>query len=360
MHRVICPPAQTTRTATTPSFSARPHQARHDDLTERYDVHQLLGRGAYGSVYRATPRGCQNKVAIKVTRRLDDPLVCRRTLSEIRILQHLQHCNIVRLLDAARPDSSHRLSEACLVEEAMPYNLAQVIQTFPLSDAQISCLTHQMLCGLHAIHSAGIIHRDLKPDNLLVADNCELKICDFGLARAETTRGRRRNRLTEYVATRWYRAPEVMLSRYGKAADVWSSGCVLAEMLGKRVLFPGQGYVHQLDCIFAILGSPTDEELASGYSVKSIDYIRKVLPVRQKLPWREVYPHASQASLDLLDRLLTFSTDRRISTGDAARHVYVRGWADENPQSWEQASSQRAFVESGGDGSDATARCEYH
>lgn len=329
-------------------------------MTERYDVHQLLGRGAYGSVYRATPRGCQNKVAIKVTRRLDDPLVCRRTLSEIRILQHLQHCNIVRLLDAARPDGSHRLSEACLVEEAMPYNLAQVIQTFPLSDAQISCLTHQMLCGLHAIHSAGIIHRDLKPDNLLVADNCELKICDFGLARAETTRGRRRNRLTEYVATRWYRAPEVMLSRYGKAADVWSSGCVLAEMLGKRVLFPGQGYVHQLDCIFAILGSPTDEELASGYSVKSIDYIRKVLPVRQKLPWREVYPHASQASLDLLDRLLTFSTDRRISTGDAARHAYVRGWADENPQSWEQASSQRVFVESEGDVSDATARCEYH
>ncbi|KAL1581756.1 hypothetical protein WHR41_09513 [Cladosporium halotolerans] len=149
-----------------------------------------------------------------------------------------------------------------------------------------------------------------------------------------------------------------MLSRYGKAADVWSSGCVLAEMLGKRVLFPGQGYVHQLDCIFAILGSPTDEDLASGYSVKSIDDIRKVLPVRQKLPWREVHPHASQASLDLLDRLLTFNTERRISTGDAARHVYVRGWADENPQSWEQASSQRAFVESGGDGSDATARCD--
>lgn len=322
-------------------------------------MHQLLGRGAYGSVYQATPRGFQNKVAIKVVRQLDNPLVCRRTLSEIRILQHLQHCNIVRLLDSARPCSFHRLSEACLVQKAMPYNLTQVIQKFLLSDAQISYLTHQMLCGLHAIHSAGIIHRDIKPDNLLVAENCDLKICDFGLARAETTRERRRSRLTEYVATRWYRAPEVMLSRYGKAADVWSSGCVLAEMLGRRVLFPGQGYVHQLDCIFAVLGSPTDEDLEPGYSVKSIEYIRKMLPLREKRPWREVYPHASQASLDLLDRLLTFNMNRRISTGDAARHIYVQGWAERYRQSWEVASTQPVFVEGEGDGSGLAARREF-
>lgn len=131
-------------------------------------MHRKVGSGTYGVVYQATQKDSGDDVAIKVIRHLDNPVVCRRTLREIRFLQHFKHENIITLLDVARPDTFHHFSEACLVQEYMPQNLSQVIGKYELTDLQISHLTHQMLAGLGAIHFAGIIHRDVKPENLLV------------------------------------------------------------------------------------------------------------------------------------------------------------------------------------------------
>lgn len=287
---------------------------------------QRVGSGTYGIVYRATQKGSGQRVAIKEIRHLDNPLVCRRTLREIKFLQHLKHDNIVTLLDVARPDSFDSFSKACLVQEYVPHNLSQVIAKYELNDRQISCFTLQMLAGLNAVHSAGIIHRDVKPENLLVGHNGELKICDFGLARAQNAGERKRDKMTAYVATRWYRAPEIMVSRYGKASDVWSSGCVLAEMLGGKVLFPGKNHIHQLDLIFNVLGSPTDDDLRGGYSSKSIRFIRTALPSRARTPWRSIFPRASEESLSLLDRLLTFNMCSRITVEAALQHEFVQPW----------------------------------
>jgi mitogen-activated protein kinase 1/3 len=198
-----------------PHHPSEYRNGRQNDLLEHYDIQRRLGSGTYGVVYQATQKSSGQHVAIKVIRHLDNPLVCRRTLREIKYLQHFKHDNIISLLDVARPNGIRNFSEACIIQEYMPQNLTHVIGKYELTELQISYLTHQMLAGLSAIHLAGIIHRDMKPDNLLVGPNCELKICDFGLARAQAMGGRRRVKLTEYVATRWYRAPEIMLSKYG-------------------------------------------------------------------------------------------------------------------------------------------------
>jgi mitogen-activated protein kinase 1/3 len=131
---------------------------------------------------------------------------------------------------------------------------------FVLIFTHLQYFIYQTLRALKALHSADVIHRDLKPSNLLLNANCDLKVCDFGLARSVKTAepsGTETGFMTEYVATRWYRAPEIMLTfkQYTKAIDVWSVGCILAEMLSGKPLFPGRDYHHQLTLILDVLGN---------------------------------------------------------------------------------------------------------
>lgn len=299
-----------------------------DDLLEHYGSLKKIGCGAYGVVYKAKQKSSGVDVAIKIIRHLENPLVRRRTLREMKILRLLRHENIVSLLDAARPYDFETLSEVCLIQEFMPYNLHQVIQGWALSEEQISYMMHQILCGLSAIHSANIIHRDLKPDNILVTESCHVKICDFGLARAEN-KGRRSSAImTMYVATRWYRAPEIMLSTYDRACDMWSVGCILAEMLRRVVLFPGKDYVDQLRQIINILGSPSMRDLQAMCSGKKTIPI-EILAHKEAIMWKELCPHASETVLDLLGRLLMFNPNRRISVHDALNHPFVSPWGTE-------------------------------
>jgi mitogen-activated protein kinase 1/3 len=340
--------------------SLRPRFARQDDLLEHYNVHGPIGSGAYGVVYHAEQRSSGNKVAIKVTGDLSNSLVCSRTLREIRILQHFQHENIITFLDVGRPHRFDDFSEACIVMEYMPYNLKQFIGQYKLSDCHFSYLTYQILHGLAAIHSAGIIHRDLKPDNLLVGENCDLKICDFGLARPQGMEGEEKVKMTEYVATRWYRAPEIILSKYGKPADLWSCGCILAEMIGKTVLFPGKDpYHHQLELIFATLGSPTKNDLKAVCSNwRSRRYIQSEFPPRARTPWKTLFPTASSHALDLLDRLLTFNPARRWTAEDALRHPFTLSWAEPGELPAQEAFAAHAFTENVGTKGKTMARCK--
>jgi serine/threonine protein kinase len=162
----------------------------------------------------------------------------------------LQHDNVIGVKTILKPSSRESFKEIYVVNELMETDLAQIIKSNqPLSDDHIQFFLYQILRGLKYIHSAGILHRDLKPRNLLVNSNCDLKICDFGLARADIPYFQTQSAvMTDYIATRWYRAPEVILSwkRYSTAIDVWSVGCILAELITRKPLLPANSEEEQI------------------------------------------------------------------------------------------------------------------
>ncbi|EZF28407.1 CMGC/MAPK protein kinase, partial [Trichophyton interdigitale H6] len=271
-------------------------------------------------------------VAIKkVTNVFSKRILAKRALREIKLLQHFRgHRNITCLydMDIPRPEN---FNEVYLYEELMECDLAAIIRSGqPLTDAHFQSFIYQILCGLKYIHSANVLHRDLKPGNLLVNADCELKICDFGLARGfSIDPDENAGYMTEYVATRWYRAPEIMLSfpSYTKAIDVWSVGCILAELLGGRPFFKGRDYVDQLNQILHYLGTPTEETLCRIGSPRAQEYVRN-LPYMHKQPFDRLFPNANPDALHLLDRMLAFDPSSRISVEEALEHRYLHIWHD--------------------------------
>ncbi|PWZ06768.1 Mitogen-activated protein kinase 1 [Zea mays] len=183
---------------------------------------------------------------------------------------------------------------------------------------------YQILRGLKYIHSANVLHRDLKPSNLLLNANCDLKICDFGLARTTSET----DFMTEYVVTRWYRAPELLLnsSEYTAAIDVWSVGCIFMELMDRKPLFPGRDHVHQLRLLMELIGTPNEGDL-DFVNENARRYIRQ-LPrhPRQSLP--EKFPHVQPLAIDLVEKMLTFDPRQRITVEGALAHPYLASLHD--------------------------------
>ncbi|KAH9478807.1 Mitogen-activated protein kinase 2 [Psilocybe cubensis] len=297
-----------------------------------YQPLHVIGEGAYGIVCSAVHIPTQRKVAIKRISPFDHSMFCLRTLREIKLLRHFRHENIIAILDILKSPSIHDFKEVYLVQELMETDLHRVIRTQELSDDHIQYFTYQTLRALKALHSADVLHRDLKPSNLLLNSNCDLKICDFGLARsarpppdADDTS----TFMTEYVATRWYRAPEVMLTfkEYTRAIDIWSVGCVLAEMLSGRPLFPGRDYHHQLSLILETLGTPTIDDFYAINSERSREYIR-ALPFRRRKNFAQMFPGANPLAIDLMEKCLAFSPKKRLDVSEALKHPYLLPYHD--------------------------------
>lgn len=194
-----------------------------------------------------------------------------------------------------------------------------------LSIDHIQYFLYQILRGLKYIHSANVLHRDLKPPNLLLNSNCDLKICDFGLSRG--VEDEQKGDLTEYVVTRWYRAPEIMLAcqEYTKAIDVWSVGCIFAELLARQPLFPGEDYIAQLRLICDKLGRPSEEDLNFVTSERARRFILS-LPCNPPVPIATVFPNfkGETEALDLLVKMLTFHPERRITVEEALEHPFLK------------------------------------
>ncbi|KAK5618792.1 hypothetical protein CRENBAI_011685 [Crenichthys baileyi] len=206
------------------------------------------------------------KVALKKMPNVFQNLVsCKRVFRELRMLCFFKHDNVLSALDILQPPQIDCFEEIYVITELMQSDLHKVIVSpQPLTTDHIKVFLYQILRGLKYLHSAGILHRDIKPGNLLVNSNCLLKICDFGLARVEEPDPSRH--MTQEVVTQYYRAPEVLMGcrHYGSAIDVWSVGCIFAELLGRRILFQAQSPIQQLDLITDLLGTPPLSALASA------------------------------------------------------------------------------------------------
>ncbi|WRT68130.1 uncharacterized protein IL334_005105 [Kwoniella shivajii] len=309
-------------------------------LQQPWQFVKELGQGAYGCVSSAKNVVTNETCAVKkVTNVFQKKILTKRCLRELRLLHHFRgHKNITCLYDmdiVFDPPGTGQFREVYLYEELMEADLHAIIRSGqPLSDAHFQSFLYQTLCGLKYIHSANVLHRDLKPGNLLVNADCELKICDFGLARGfqpgavQTDQGQA-GFMTEYVATRWYRAPEIMLSfaNYTSSIDMWSVGCILAELLGGKPIFKGEDYVDQLNKILNFLGTPTEDTLRRVGSPRAQDYIRS-LPIKPRIRFDTLYPNAQPLALDLLQKLLTFDPQKRIGCEEALEHPYLAVWHD--------------------------------
>lgn len=301
------------------------------NVSDHYQILEVVGEGAYGIVCSAVHRPTNTKVAIKKILPFEKPMFCLRTLREIKLLKHFNiHENIISILDIQKPASYETFQEVYLIQELMETDLHRVIKSQKLSDDHCQYFIYQTLRALKAMHSAQVLHRDLKPSNLLLNSNCDLKICDFGLARSVASSENNFGFMTEYVATRWYRAPEIMLTfqEYTTAIDVWSVGCILAEMLSGKPLFPGRDYHNQLWLIMEVLGTPTMEDYYNIKSKRAREYIRS-LPFRKRVPMASIFPQdANPLAVDLLEKLLSFNSQKRMSVQEALNHPYLQLYHD--------------------------------
>ncbi|CDH56998.1 map kinase [Lichtheimia corymbifera JMRC:FSU:9682] len=300
-----------------PAYQSFPVINQHFIVDRKYQFIREMGQGAYGVVCAAKDTESGEQVAIKkVCRIFEKNILAKRALREVKLLKHFNgHENITSVIDMDIVNLQD-FNELYLVQELMEADLHQIIRSGqPLTDAHFQYFVYQICRGLKYIHSANI--------------------CDFGLARgySESPESNAAGFMTEYVATRWYRAPEIMLSfqNYTKAIDMWSVGCIFAEMLGGKPLFKGRDYVDQLNQILGILGTPDEETLRRVGSERAQVYIRS-LPRMPKIPFQNLYPRANPLAIDLLNKLLEFDPAKRITVEEALAHPYLSAYHDEDDE----------------------------
>ncbi|KAH9779449.1 mitogen-activated protein kinase 19 [Citrus sinensis] len=281
----------------------------------RYKILEVIGKGSYGVVCAAIDTHTGEKVAIKkihdVFEHISDAI---RILREVKLLRLLRHPDIVEIKRIMLPPSKREFKDIYVVFELMESDLHQVIKANDdLTREHHQFFLYQMLRALKYMHTANVYHRDLKPKNILANANCKLKVCDFGLARVAFSDTPMTVFWTDYVATRWYRAPELcgsFFSKYTPAIDIWSIGCIFAEVLTGKPLFPGKSVVHQLDLITDLLGTPSPETIAVVRNEKARKYLtemRKKPPV----PLFQKFPNVDPLALRLLQRLIAFDPKDR-------------------------------------------------
>jgi mitogen-activated protein kinase 15 len=295
-------------------------------VLRKYEVGQKLGKGAYGVVWKAIDKKTRQTVALKkIFDAFQNATDAQRTFREIMFLQELSdHDNIIKLLNVLKAENDR---DIYLVFEYMETDLHAVIRAAILEDIHKQYIMYQLLKAIKYMHSANVLHRDMKPSNLLLNSECYLKVADFGLARsiAALENDTEANPvLTDYVATRWYRAPEILLgsTKYTKGVDIWSIGCILGELLGGKPMFPGTSTMNQLDRIIEITGRPTAEDIEAIKSPFAATMLESLPPSSPK-SLSEIFPNASADALDVLKLMLQFNPNKRITAEKALQHPFV-------------------------------------
>ncbi|XP_065852333.1 mitogen-activated protein kinase 20 isoform X2 [Euphorbia lathyris] len=297
----------------------------------RYKIQEVIGKGSYGVVCSAIDTHTGQKVAIKKIHDIFEHISdAARILREIKLLRLLRHPDIVEIKHIMLPPSRRDFKDIYVVFELMESDLHQVIKANDdLTREHYQFFLYQLLRALKYIHTANVYHRDLKPKNILANANCKLKICDFGLARVAFNDTPSTIFWTDYVATRWYRAPELcgsFFSKYTPAIDIWSIGCIFAEVLTGKPLFPGKNVVHQLDLMTDLLGTPSLDTISRVRNEKARRYLNSMRK-KQPVSFAQKFPNADPSALRLLERLLAFDPKDRPTAEQALADPYFKGLA---------------------------------
>jgi mitogen-activated protein kinase 15 len=302
-------------------------------VLRKYEVSQKLGKGAYGVVWKAVDKKTKEIVALKkIFDAFQNATDAQRTFREIMFLQELSdHDNIIRLLNVLKAENDR---DIYLVFEYMETDLHAVIRAGILEDIHKQYIMYQLLKAIKYMHTANVLHRDMKPSNLLLNSECYLKVADFGLARSIAALEKESEVnpiLTDYVATRWYRAPEILLgsTKYTKGVDIWSIGCILGELLGGKPMFPGTSTMNQLEKIIEITGKPTAEDIDAVKSPFAATMLEG-LPQNDPKSLSSLFPLASADALDLLHQMLFFNPSKRITAEVTPTHTHIETLPLEN------------------------------
>jgi len=327
-------------------------------VLRKYEVVQKLGKGAYGIVWRALDKKTKEVVALKkIFDAFQNATDAQRTFREIMFLQEMDgHEHIIRLTNVLKADNDR---DIYLVFEYMETDLHAAIRANILQDIHKQYILWQSLKALKYMHSAELLHRDMKPSNLLLNSDCLMKVADFGLARSLSEARQLASEsspLTDYVATRWYRAPEILLGSgtYSYAVDMWAVGCILGEMLVGKPIFPGTSTMNQLEKITLLIGCPSKEEVAKmSPFAKSMLYDESTKASHTYAVPHSGHPYtraensdvardndakarfrangfstASDDAIDLMIHLLHFDPAKRISATQALDHPYIAQFHD--------------------------------
>ncbi|CAN6896229.1 unnamed protein product [Brassica oleracea] len=313
----------------------------------RYEVQEVVGKGSYGVVASALDTHTGERVAIKKINDVFDHVSdATRILREIKLLRLLRHPDVVEIKHIMLPLSRREFRDIYVVFELMESDLHQVIKANDdLTPKHYQFFLYQLLRGLKYVHAANVFHRDLKPKNILANADCKLKICDFGLARVSFNDALTAIFWTDYVGTRWYCAPELcgsFFSKYTPAIDIWSVGCIFAEMLLGKPLFPGKNVVHQLDLMTDFLGTPPPESISKIRNEKARRYLSSMRK-KQPVPFSHKFLKADPLALRLLERLLAFDPKDRASAEDALSDPNFSGLSNSEREPSTQPISKLEF-----------------
>ncbi|KAJ9489498.1 hypothetical protein VN97_g3785 [Penicillium thymicola] len=319
------------------TFSQKSVMGTIFETTERYTEWKPIGLGVSGVVCSARDQLAHLTVAVKkLAEPFKTPAIARHMFREIKLLRQLRHENIINLTDIFISPSE----DIYLVTELMATDLNTILKAKRVENQFVQYFMYQIMRGLKYLHSAGVIHRDLKPSNILVNENCDLKICDFGLARIQESH------MTGYVSTRYYRAPEIMLTwrKYNEKVDIWSAGCIFAELLLGEPLLPGTNHINQFCVITDLLGNPPEEVIKNITSENTLNFINS-LPKRERKPISQLIPSANADAAGLIDRMLQFDPQVRISATDALASLYLAPYHDPSDEPVAAEAFDWAFLE---------------
>ncbi|XP_065911299.1 cyclin-dependent kinase 20-like [Dysidea avara] len=290
---------------------------------ENYHILGRIGEGAHGIVFKAKHLQTGELVALKKVplRKLEDGIP-PAALREIKALQESEENHHVVRLHEVFPSGAGFV----LVFDYMLSDLSSVLRNCdsPLTEAQVKSYLLMLLKGVAYLHQNSIMHRDLKPANLLISQSGHLKIADFGLARVFSKEPTRQ--YSHQVATRWYRAPELLYGarHYDPGVDLWAVGCIFGELLNNSPLFPGESDIEQLYCVLRVLGTP-NETVWPGVT-ELPDYNKIMFSEMPPIPLEEIVPDASPMALELVKKFLVYSSKKRISAAKALLDAYFFVW----------------------------------
>ncbi|XP_052273246.1 cyclin-dependent kinase-like 1 isoform X2 [Dreissena polymorpha] len=300
---------------------------------EKYEKICRIGEGSYGVVFKCKNKETGQHVAIKkFVESEEDPLIKKIAMREIRMLKQLKHQNLVNLIEVFR-----RKKRLHLVFEYVDHTVLNELDRHPrgVPEPMVKRIIYQILLAVNFCHQHHCIHRDVKPENILITRQGQVKLCDFGFARILTGPG---DEYTDYVATRWYRAPELLVgdTQYGPPVDVWAIGCVFAELLTGQALWPGKSDVDQLYLIKKTLGDllPRHVQIFSTNSF----FKGMIIPEPERLePLEEKFMNFSDLVLNFLKSCLAMNPDERLTCAELICHTYM----DQNKEIFEPQPTKR-------------------